>query len=173
VTWAVVAAGCLLLQWLAGALQRASAVVLGERVDVLLQHELMKAVSAPSGVRHLEDPATAGLVEVGRDTLRADWARPGRLASTTGGLITGWVVMIGSAVILARFHWWLGVALFAAGLWAAYEDKVASRTEAGHHYGAAESARRMQYFNDLGTTPAAAKELRLFGLRTSSSIGTG
>jgi ATP-binding cassette subfamily B protein len=74
-------------------------------------------------------------------------------------------VLIASAVILARFHWWLGAALLAAGLWAAHEDKVASRTEAGHHYGAAESARRMQYFNDLGTTPAAAKELRLFGLR--------
>ena len=165
VIWAVVAAGCLLLQWLASALQRVSAVALGERVDVLLQHELMRAVSASSGVRHLEDPATAELVEVGRDTLRADWARPGRLASTIGGLVTGWIVLIASAVILARFHWWLGAALLAAGLWAAHEDKVASRTEAGHHYGAVESARRMQYFNDLGTTPAAAKELRLFGLR--------
>jgi ATP-binding cassette subfamily B protein len=72
VIWAVVAAGCLLLQWLTGALQRASAVALGERVDLLLQHELMRAVSAPSGVRQLEDPATAELVEVGRDTLRGD-----------------------------------------------------------------------------------------------------
>ncbi|MFF0340734.1 ABC transporter ATP-binding protein [Kribbella sp. NPDC004875] len=164
VTWAGVAAGCLLLQWLAGALQRASATALGERVDALLQHDLMRAVSAPSGVRHLEDPATAVLVEVGRDTLRADWARPGRLASTAGGLATGRVILLASGVILAGFHWWLGAGLLAAGLWAAYEDKVASRTEAGHHYGATESARRMQYFNDLGTTPAAAKEIRLFGL---------
>lgn len=164
VTWAVVAAGCLLLQWLAGALQRASATALGERVDAVLQHDLMRAVSAPSGVRHLEDPATAALVEVGRDTLRADWARPGRLASTVGGLATGRVVLLASGVILAGFHWWLGAGLLVAGVWAAYEDKVASRIEAGHHYGATESARRMRYFDELGTTPPAAKEIRLFGL---------
>ncbi|HZX04466.1 ABC transporter ATP-binding protein [Kribbella sp.] len=164
VVWAVVAGGCLLLQWLAGALQRASAVALGERVDAELQHELMAAVSAPGGVRRLEDPATAQLVEVGRDTLRADWARPGRLAGTLGGLVTGRVVLVASGVILGGFHWWLGAGLLVAGVWAAYEDKVASRSEAGHHYGATESARRMRYFNDLGTTPPAAKEIRLFGL---------
>ncbi len=164
VGWAVVAGVCLLLQWLGGALQRAAATALGERVDALLQHELMRAVAAPSGVRHLEDPATAALVEVGRDTLRADWARPGRLASTIGGLATGRIILLASGVILAGFHWWLGAGLLVAGVWAAYEDRVASRTEAGHHYGATESARRMRYFNDLGTTPPAAKEIRLFGL---------
>jgi ATP-binding cassette, subfamily B, bacterial len=164
VGWAVVAGACLLLQWLGGALQRAAATALGERVDGLLQHELMRAVAAPSGVRHLEDPATAALVEVGRDTLRADWARPGRLASTIGGLATGRIILLASGVILAGFHWWLGAGLLVAGVWAAYEDRVASRTEAGHHCGATESARRMRYFNDLGTTPPAAKEIRLFGL---------
>ncbi|WP_157996145.1 ABC transporter ATP-binding protein [Kribbella sp. VKM Ac-2569] len=162
--WAVVAGGCLLLQWLGGALQRAAATALGERVDAVLQHELMRTVAAPSGVRHLEDPATAALVEVGRDTLRADWARPGRLASTIGGLATGRIILLASGIILAGFHWWLGAGLLVAGVWAAYEDRVASRTEAGHHYGATESARRMRYFNDLGTTPPAAKEIRLFGL---------
>jgi ATP-binding cassette subfamily B protein len=163
--WAVAAAGCFLLQWLAGALQRAAAVALGERVDSILQRDLIRAVSAPSGVRHLEDPATVSLIDVGRDTLRADWARPGRLATTIGGLVTGWAVLLASGVIIAGFRWWLGLALLGAGLWAAYEDKVASRTEAGHYYGASESARRMQYYSDLGTTPAAAKEVRVFGLR--------
>jgi ATP-binding cassette subfamily B protein len=162
--WAVVGAGSLLLQWVAGTLQRASATALGEEVDAVLQHDLMRAVSAPGGVRRLEDPATAALVEVGRDTLRADWARPGRLASTIGGLATGRIVLLASGIVLAGFHWWLGAGLLVAGVWAAYEDRVASRTEAGHHYGASESARRMRYFNDLGTTPAAAKEIRVFGL---------
>jgi ATP-binding cassette subfamily B protein len=96
--------------------------------------------------------------------LRADWARPGRLANTIGGLATGRIILLASGVILAGFHWWLGAGLLVAGVWAAYEDRVASRTEAGHHYGATESARRMRYFNDLGTTPPAAKEIRLFGL---------
>lgn len=162
--WAAVGAGGLLLQWIAGTLQRASAAALGEQVDAVLQHDLMRAVSAPGAVRQLEDPATAALVEVGRDTLRADWARPGRLASTIGGLATGRIVLLASGIVLAGFRWWLGAGLLVAGVWAAHEDRVASRAEAGHHYGASESARRMRYFNDLGTTPAAAKEIRVFGL---------
>ncbi|MEU8223188.1 ABC transporter ATP-binding protein [Kribbella sp. NPDC048915] len=162
--WAVAGAACLLLQWFAGALLRVSATALGDRVDAALQHDLMRAVFAPGGVRRLEDPATAALVEVGRDTLRADWARPGRLASTLGGLATGRIVLLASAVVLAGFRWWLGVGLLVVGVWAAYEDRVASRAEAGHHYGASESARRMRYFNDLGTTPPAAQEIRVFGL---------
>ncbi|WP_185759564.1 ABC transporter ATP-binding protein [Kribbella jejuensis] len=164
VGWALLAAGCLLLQWLAGALQRAAAVALGERVDGLLRQELMRAVAGPEGVRRLEDAGTANLVEVGRETLRGDWARPGRLVSTVGGLATGRIVLVAAGVSLAGFHWWLGAGLLIAGVWAAYEDKVASRAEAGHHYGTTESARRMRYFNDLGTTPPAAKEIRLFGL---------
>lgn len=164
VGWALVAAGCLLLQWLAGALQRAVATALGERVDGLLRQELMRAVAGDEGVRRLEDAGTASLVEVGRETLRGDWARPGRLVATVGGLATGRIVLVAAGVSLAGLRWWLGAGLLVAGVWAAYEDKVASRAEAGHHYGATESARRMRYFNDLGTTPPAAKEIRLFGL---------
>ena len=164
VVWALVAATCLLLQWLAAALQRAAATALGERVDGLLRQELMRAVAGDEGVRRLEDAGTASLVEVGRETLRGDWARPGRLVATAGGLATGRIVLLAAGVSLAAFRWWLGVGLLVGGLWAAYEDKVASRAEAGHHYGATESARRMRYFNDLGTTPPAAKEIRLFGL---------
>jgi ATP-binding cassette subfamily B protein len=164
-TWAVVAGVCFLLQWLTSALQRAGATALGERIDSVLQRDLMSAVMAPTGIGHLEEARTVGLVDVGRETLRADWGRPGRLAATVGGLITGRVLLGTSCVVVGGFAWWLGLALLAAGLWAAYEDRVASRTEAAHHYGDTESARRLEYYNDLGTTPAAAKEVRVFGLR--------
>jgi ATP-binding cassette, subfamily B, bacterial len=163
--WAVAAGACFLLQWLTGALQRAGATALGERIDSVLQRDLMSAVMAPTGIGHLEDPRTVGLVDVGRETLRADWGRPGRLAATVGGLITGRVLLGTSSVVVGGFAWWLGLALLASGLWAAYEDRVASRIEAAHHYGETESARRMQYYNDLGAAPAAAKEVRVFGLR--------
>jgi ATP-binding cassette subfamily B protein len=66
--------------------------------------------------------------------------------------------------VVARFQPALGLALLAGGVWAAYEDKISSRAEATHHYGGSELARRLEYYYDLGVTPPAAKEVRVFGL---------
>jgi ATP-binding cassette subfamily B protein len=104
------------------------------------------------------------LLDVGRDTFRAAWGRPGRLASTVSGLAAGRAMLAGACLALVSFHPVLAVILFAAGLWAGYEDKVASRTEAAHHYGSSELARRTEYYYDLGVTAPAAKEIRVFGL---------
>lgn len=162
--WAGAAGGLLLLHWVVGALRAAATTVLGERIDAVLQRDLMRAVMEPDGVGHLEDPRIADLVGVGRETFRGSWGRPGRLASTIGGLLTGRAVLLGSCVIVAGLHPVLSAALLAAGLWAAREEKTASRTEASHHYGSSEASRRMEYYYDLGTGPAAAKEVRVFGL---------
>jgi ATP-binding cassette, subfamily B, bacterial len=58
----------------------------------------------------------------------------------------------------------LAVAVLAAALWAAHVGKTGSREEAAHHYGSTEASRRMEYYYQLGATPAAAKEVRVFGL---------
>jgi ATP-binding cassette subfamily B protein len=163
--WGVAASALFLLQSAAGTLQAAATTALGERIDALLQRDLMSAVLTPTGIGHLEDPETLDLVNVGRETFRAAWARPGRLASTVSGLLTGRVILVGACVVLARLHPVLGIALLAAGLWAAYEDKAASRQEAAHHYGSTELSRRTEYYFELGINPPTAKEVRVFGLR--------
>lgn len=162
--WTVVAGGFFLLRWASAAVQSAVAGALGERIDSVLQRDLMSAVMTPAGIEHLENPDTLDLINVGRDTFRSAWSRPGRMASTLSGLAAGRVVLLGSCLIVAGFHPLLGVLVLAGGLWAAYEDKVASRIEAAHHHGGTEWARRTEYYYDLGVTPAAAKEIRVFGL---------
>ena len=162
--WAIAAACLFLLQWAAGAFQTAAATALGERVDAVLQRDLIDAVMAPPGIGHLEDARSLDLINVGRETFRAAYARPGRMASAWSGLVSGRLVLVGACVLVARFHPALGLALLLVGLWAAHEDMVASRLEASHHYGGTELARRTDYYYELGLTPQAAKEIRVFGL---------
>ena len=162
--WVFAATVLLLLQWTASALRGAGATAVGLRVDAVLQRDLMAAVMRPEGIGHLEDPHTADLLTVGRDTFRAAWGRPGRLAMTLSGLLTSWLVVAGAVVTLMDFEPWAGLAVAAAGLLVAREERIASRTEAAHHYGNAESSRRLEYIYELGSGPAAAKEVRVFGL---------
>lgn len=162
--WGIAAGGLFLLQWTAGALQGAASTALGERIDAVLQRDLMVAVLRPTGIGHLEDARTLGLITVGRETFRAEWARPGRLAATLSRLAVCRVWFVGSCLIIGGFHPLLGVVLLSAGLWASYEDKLASRTESAHNYRGTEMARRAEYYNDLGVTQQAAKEVRVFGL---------
>jgi ATP-binding cassette, subfamily B, bacterial len=163
-SWTVLAGAFMVLQWAGASLRAAAGTALGDRIDALLQRDLMDSVLAPAGIAHLENPKIADLVSVGRDTFRGSWGRPGRLASTVSGLLAGQVTLLGSCVLAAGFHPLLGFALLASCWWAAREDKVASRTEAAHHYGSTETARRLEYYYELGATPPAAKEVRVFGL---------
>ncbi|MBS2966136.1 ABC transporter ATP-binding protein [Actinocrinis puniceicyclus] len=162
--WVLAATVLLFLQWTASTVRTAGATALGLRVDAALQRDLMAAVMRPEGIGHLEDARTADLLSVGRDTFRAAWGRPGRLATTLSGLVTSWLVVAGAVVALVHFDPWAGLAVAAAGLWVAREERVASRTEAAHHYGNAESSRRLEYLYALGSDPTAAKEVRVFGL---------
>ncbi|MEU2953947.1 ATP-binding cassette domain-containing protein [Streptomyces xanthochromogenes] len=162
--WATLAGLVLLLLWVATALGSAAATALGDRIDALLQRELMRAVMSPTGTAHLEEPGTVDLISVGRDTFRGAWGRPGRLVSAVGGLVAGRLTLFGACVLLAGFHVVLGAALLLAAVWAAYEEKAASRTESSHHYGDSEGARRLEYYYALGVEAPAAKEVRVFGL---------
>jgi ATP-binding cassette, subfamily B, bacterial len=161
--WGVALGTLFVLQWGAGALQDVATNALGQRVDFMLQRRLMGSVMAPTGLRHLEDPDSLDLINVGRESFRA-WLRPGRLATHLSALVSARSVLLGSCVILAGFRWPVAVAVLAAALWAEREAKQASRRAAAHHYGESRLARRTEYYYDLGVTPAAAKEVRIFGL---------
>lgn len=162
--WSLWAGAFLFLQWIAGTVRGVAASALGERIDAVMQRDLMVAVLAPTSIRHLEDPKTLDLIEVGRETLQSAWAKPGRLVGTLGALAVAWLTLIGAISALARFNPLAALVVFAAGLWVAREERVASRLEASHHYGGTEASRRLQYLYDLGSTPDAAKEVRVFGL---------
>jgi ATP-binding cassette subfamily B protein len=124
----------------------------------------MSAVMAPTGIGHLEDPQTQDLIAVGKETFRA-WLRPGRLAISLSTLASSRFLQSGSCLLLAIFYRWpLAVLLLAASLWTEDENRRASRRAAEHHHGRSPLARRTEYFYETGVTPAAAKEIRVFGL---------
>lgn len=161
--WGAALGTLFVLQWGTGALQDVTANALGQRVDFTLQRRLMGSVTAPTGLRHLEDSDSRDLIDVGRESFRA-WLRPGRLANNLSALVSARFVLVGSCVILAGFRWPVAAAVLAAALWAEREAKQASRRAAAHHYGESRLARRTEYYYDLGVTPSAAKEVRIFGL---------
>jgi ATP-binding cassette subfamily B protein len=144
-------------------LQGVAATVLADRIDHELQRRLMSAVMSPAGIAHLEDPATLDLITVGRDTFRA-WLRPGRLAISLSQLVSARVTLVGAALIIVRYRWPLALLFLATALWAENEERRASRRAAEHHHGRSPLARRTEYYYELGVTPGAAKEIRVFGL---------
>jgi ATP-binding cassette subfamily B protein len=151
------------VQWGVTSVQTTAATATGDRVDFALQRRLIGAVMAPAGISHLEDPRSVDLITVGRSTFRG-WIRPGRLALALSQLINARLTLLGACVILVRFSWLLALVMLAAAIWAEYEAQLASRRGAEHHYGSTPLARRTEYFYELGVTPAAAKEIRIFGL---------
>lgn len=150
-------------QWGVTSVQTTAATAVGDRVDFALQRRLMAAVMSPAGISHLEDPRSLDLIEVGRSTFRG-WIRPGRLGLGLSQLVNARLTLLGACVILARFSWVLALVMLVAALWAEYEAQLASRRGAEHHYGSTPLARRTSFFYDLGVTPDAAKEIRIFGL---------
>jgi len=159
----VLVAGLFAVQSAASGLQAALGTALGDRVDFMLQSRLMAAVMTPVGMAHLEDPRNQDLITVGQETFRA-WMRPGRLAVSLSTLASSRGVLVGACLILARYRWPLAVLLLAAALWAEDEARRASRRATEHHHGGSPLARRTEYYYQTGVTPAAAKEIRVFGL---------
>jgi ATP-binding cassette subfamily B protein len=162
-TLAVLAGLLLGVEWLAASVREAACEALGDRVNLLLQRDLMGAVMRPAGIAHLEDPATTDLIAVGRDTFD-QWMRPGRLASELTLLVSARGLLLGASLVLTALLWWAGPAFLAAVLWAEHEGRKVARRAAENHYEATEASRRTQYFFTLGTEPEAAKEVRVFGL---------
>ena len=151
------------LQWTAAGAQALSATSLGERVDSDLQRRLITAVMKPAEIGHLENPRTADLINVGRETFRS-WRRPGQFAGAIASLSAARLTAVGAGALLIGFRWPAAIVAVSAAVWASAEGTRSARLEAQHHYGDTELSRRADYFYELGVNPAPAKEIRVFGL---------
>jgi ATP-binding cassette, subfamily B, bacterial len=161
--WTVVAGVLLGVRMMAVGVRATATTVVANRVDLSLQRSLMRTVMGPVGIAHLETTQTRGLILLGRDTFRA-WLKPGRLAMGLALLFGARVSQIGACAILVAFNPVVGFALLAAAFWLEFEIQRVAVRQSAHHQGATELSRRQEYFYDLGVTPAAAKEIRVFGL---------
>lgn len=136
---------------------------LARRVDRQLGQRVMRLVSAPEGIAHLEDPAVRDLISAA-DGVAGQGQRPGDGVRGYLQLITLKVGAFGSVLLLAQYRWWLGAGVAAGAmiirrhilrLW--FQNRQALHGEVA-------GLRRAEYLRDLALRPEAAKETRIFGL---------
>jgi ATP-binding cassette subfamily B protein len=141
-------------EWLAAAIKI--------RLTYATQSRLMDAVSRPVGIAHLEDPAVLDRVALAQGTLMSWFPAdaPAVLAVVLGYRLT-WLA---GCVIVGTFRWYLGVALVVVWQWSRHPILKVIKEHVAAFGGNAAVMRRADYFHQLATKPAAAKELRVFGL---------
>jgi ATP-binding cassette subfamily B protein len=136
--------------------------ILMRRIDESLAVALMRAVSTPRGIAHLEDPHVLDRVAQAQGAIHG---------ATVGGTVTflagAWTLRLqglAALVILARFRWWLPLVLGAGQAvalgwrrrhWLRITQVVFDRTD---------GLRQADYLRRLAIQPQAAKESQVFSL---------
>lgn len=132
------------------------------RLTYATQARLMKAVSEPTGVGHLENRAVLGHLAGAQGQLMSYFPAdaPATLAQVIGIRLGGFI----ACAVLAWFRPWLGLVLLVVWLFVRRPMRKAVAAQVSAHGGKADVMRRAAYFRDLSTKPQAAKEIRVFGL---------
>jgi ATP-binding cassette, subfamily B, bacterial len=138
---------------------------LGDRTAAWLYDRLTEACLRPPGIWHLDDPSLATDLTVARDFDLGMTGPP--LSIDMDFIASGMTTMVAglaSAIVVAAYHWWAGVAL--AGAWLATHYFL---RESGVWYDrntpeVRGAQRDADYAYRLAVDPPASKELRLFGL---------
>jgi ATP-binding cassette subfamily B protein len=158
----VLAVGVYALSLLTGPFQEMLSTSVKARLTEEMQQRLMRAVSAPVGIAHLEDAATLDRLELARGTL-ASWVpadAPITLAGVLGTRLSG----VLACAVVGVFRWYLGLGLLV--MWLAVRGPL-RRIIVGQvvaYRMKAESMRRAFAFHQTAWRPENAKEMRVFGL---------
>lgn len=127
-----------------------------------MQRRLARAVSAPEGIEHLEDPAVLDRLASASGELSTSGPAdaPMALASAVGDRLSGLL----ACITLATFRWWVGLLFFAG--WTAMRPPLrrmlAARATMVRQ--ATPDLRHAWYYLGCSYRPQFAKEMRLFGL---------
>jgi ATP-binding cassette, subfamily B, bacterial len=134
-------------------------------VNGALRGRVMRSALSGQRVDHLFEPDVRNALG-GLAGLASTSATPG--SSLIGQLFVAseYLKAVAAAVLLAAMSWWwLALPVFAAGLCVrfAFRARCIRLAEVAGRHG--NDRREADYFFDVGTSLAAAKEVRLFGLR--------
>ncbi len=157
-----VAACCFALSMLRGPVQDGISAAARARLTTALQGRLVRAVSTPPGIAHLEDPevldrlASAQGEVAGQQPADAPMTLMQLAGSRLGGLV--------ACGVLSTYRWWLGLLLLAAWLTVRRPLRALVRSRVGTYRAASQPLRRCWYFLGIAWRPAFAKEVRVFGL---------
>jgi ATP-binding cassette, subfamily B, bacterial len=155
---AAIYAFSLLLDPVGGALSTTASA----RITGALQQRLLRAVSGPVGVAHLEDADV--LDRLGRVSGSLTGFFPGDAPVTWVGMLAGRLSGVLGCVVVTVYVWWLGLALFV--MWFVVRRIVVTAVirQATELRGQATSMRRAWYYISVGSRARDAKEVRVFGL---------
>ena len=150
------------LSLMRGPLEDALTAAVTARVDARLRTSLVRAACGPVGIEPLEDQTVQEqLASAQGRLLNADPAGASMMVvSLAGDRLTG----ILACVVLATWHWWVGIGLLA--IWLAVRRPLATliRARTTRARNAGPALRRSWYMLGLAWRPYAGKEMRVFGL---------
>ncbi|GHJ41646.1 ABC transporter ATP-binding protein [Streptomyces sp. TS71-3] len=156
------AAGCFALSMLRGPVQDVVSAAARARLTASLQGRLVRAVSAPPGIAHLEDPRVLDQLAGAQGEIMGD--RPSDAPMTLfqlAGSRLGGLVACG---VLSGYRWWLGLMLLAVWLVVRVPLRALVRARAATYRAAGPPLRRAWYFLGVAWRPQFGKEVRVFGL---------
>ncbi|MFI9168381.1 ABC transporter ATP-binding protein [Streptomyces lincolnensis] len=161
--WIALIVVLFLLAQLAESARMALGEDLGRRVTGRLNERVMMAASEPATIGHLEDPAYLDRLRRARGDGTIDMP-PGEAVFGFSTRASIWVTSIGSAALLTRATWGLGLIVFA--VFVVIHSRLVRnyRTAVVETMNQSKKLRRTSYLRDVPTTPGAAREVRVFGL---------
>jgi ATP-binding cassette subfamily B protein len=161
--WVALIVVLFFLTHLAESARTALGRALGRLVTGRFGERVMMAVSEPATIGHLEDPAYLSRLGRARGDGTIDMP-PGEAVFGFSTKASMWVTSIGSAALLTRVTWGLGLIVFA--IFVVIHSRLVRnyRIAVIETVNQTEKLRRTSYLRDVPTTPGAAREVRLFGL---------
>ena len=161
--WVALVVVLFFLTHLAESTRTALGRALGRRVTGRLGERVMTAASEPATIGHLEDPAYLGRLGRARGDGTIDMP-PGEAVFGFSTKASMWVTGIGSAALLTRVTWGLGLIVLAVFVVIHFRLVRNYRVAVIETVNQTKKLRRTSYLRDVPTTPGAAREVRLFGL---------
>jgi len=169
----VLLASTLIVAQVLSAIQFPTMLVVQSRIDVAHRERVARLASRSETITVLEQPAVQDLIATA-SAEPTTWIEktPGQGATGQLLLLVRYIGLITSALVLARFSWWLVPVLVVP----AFCYRVLALRQWLNHFQiwarGIQHHRRYQYWSRLAFAPAEGKEIRVFGIDDWIS-GTG
>ncbi len=155
---ALLYAASLVLDPIGGALS----TVARQRITDRLQARLLRAVTVPATIAHLEDQDTLNRLASAEGSLTGFF--PGDAPVTWVGSVAGRLSGVIGCAVIAAYFWWLGLLLLVMWLVVRRVMLRAVLRQAIDVRGQTTEMRRAWYLTGVGSKARDAKEVRVFGL---------
>ncbi|MDQ1375352.1 MAG: ATP-binding cassette, subfamily bacterial [Actinomycetota bacterium] len=165
ITALVVAAVLYVAQQVANQVLQVVAETLGRRLNGVLRERVMRASLAPTGIAHLEDAALLDTISLARNVAPGQWQPGGAVVGLARGSVYRLQAVVSAVVVAVLFSVPLAIGLLVLFVWTQWRLVKLFLATVEVITGQTPDLRRSAYLRDLALTAAAAKELRIFGLR--------